>query len=159
MSATEMTSSDTQARFAELEAALAAVQKERDLLRASHERLRLELEMLKRRIYVAKAERVDTKQLELEFAEKLRALNELSGTLPPADPPSSPPPGNERPRGQPKGRRDLSQAPLEEERIEVPDELVRRSRREGRGPSASASRRATGFATSAAACGGSSSRA
>jgi transposase len=123
MSAVAMTSVDPQARIKELEAALAAVQKERDILRASHERLRLELEMLKRRIYVAKAERVDTKQLELEFAEKLRALNELSGTLPPADPPSPPPPGNERPRSRPKGRRDLSQAPLEEERIEVPDEL------------------------------------
>jgi transposase len=116
-----MPSTNQQARIDELEAALAAVSKERDVLRASHERLRIELEMLKRRIYVAKAERVDTKQLELEFAQKLRALNELSGTPPPSEPAA--PPSGERPRTQPKGRRDLSKVPLDEERIEVPDDL------------------------------------
>ena len=47
-------------------AKIAALTEERDRLRASHERLRLELEMLKRRIFVAKAERVDTAQLEME---------------------------------------------------------------------------------------------
>jgi len=82
------------ARVAELEALLASeraartadaekiatLTQERDRLRASHERLRLELEMLKRRIFVAKAERVDTAQLELEFAAKLRQLDVLAGT-------------------------------------------------------------------------------
>ena len=54
-------------RIAALEAALAAerervvtLTKERDRLRASHDRLREELELLKRRLFIAKAERVDT---------------------------------------------------------------------------------------------------
>jgi chromosome segregation ATPase len=78
----------TDARVVELEAALAsahaqvvALRKERDQLRASHARLREELELLKRRIFVAKAERVDTAQLEMEFADKLRQLDALAGTL------------------------------------------------------------------------------
>jgi transposase len=103
-------------RIAALEAALAQVTHERDLLRAAHERLRLELEMLKRRIFVAKAERVDTAQLELEFAAKLAELNRLADTPPPAEP-------KKRQKAQPKGRRDLKQVPLEEERIEITDAL------------------------------------
>lgn len=71
----------TDERILKLEAALEAerqraqaLEKERDVLRASHERLRLELELMRRRMFLAKAERVDTDQLKLEFAEKLRAL-------------------------------------------------------------------------------------
>src|SRR5580700_2802721 len=82
----ERTTTTTDARVAELEAALAvateqvaALTKERDALRASHARLREELELLKRRIFVAKAERVDTAQLEMEFADKLRQLDALAG--------------------------------------------------------------------------------
>jgi transposase len=115
---------DPQARIKELEAALDAMRKERDVLRASHERLRLELEMLKRRIFVAKAERVDTRQLELEFADKLRALNEVAGTL--QLPVEQQQDGEQRPKPskpKPTGRRDLSKAPLEEERVEVKDPL------------------------------------
>ena len=56
--------------------------KERDNLRASHERLRQELELFKRRLFIAKAERVDnTRQLELEFAEKMRELDSMAKTL------------------------------------------------------------------------------
>ena len=83
------------ARVATLEAALVAersahaksralveqLTEERDHLRASHDRLRQELELLRRRIFVAKAERVDSTQLELEFAQKLSALDALSGRL------------------------------------------------------------------------------
>lgn len=128
-------------RLIELEAALIAAQEkiaaltqERDALRASHERLRLELEMLKRRIFVAKAERVDTAQLEMEFAEKLRQLDALAGTLAKddnkdsqaAEPSCSPPSGaSSEPRGKPTptGRRNLKKLPLEEERIELPDPI------------------------------------
>ena len=74
------------AQLAVERAALAAVRervaeltRERDVLRAAHERLRLELELLERRIFVAKAERVDTAQLELEFAQKLAVLDKLGG--------------------------------------------------------------------------------
>ncbi len=76
------------ARIAALEAELAAergrvaeLTKERDTLRASYDRLRLDLELLQRRIVVGKAERVDTAQLELEFATKLAALDALSAKL------------------------------------------------------------------------------
>jgi len=58
-----------------------ALEKERDGLRASHERLRLELDLMRRRMFVAKAERVDTEQLKLEFAQKLRTLDEVAHTL------------------------------------------------------------------------------
>ena len=117
-----------QSRIAELEAALAVehgrveeLTRERDQLRASHERLRLELELLKRRIFVAKAERVDTAQLELEFAEKLAELDRLSH----ADALAAIVPASKlrRPRPKPLGRRDLRKAPLEEERVEITDPL------------------------------------
>jgi transposase len=122
------------ARVAVLEAALAAANgqvaeltRERDTLRASYERLRLDLELLQRRIVVAKAERVDTAQLELEFAEKLAALDSLSAALDagagiggasPAGGTPSPPA-----RKKPVGRRDLRQANLPEERVEIEDPL------------------------------------
>ncbi|MEI6226972.1 MAG: hypothetical protein WCS72_19715, partial [Deltaproteobacteria bacterium] len=52
---------------------VAELVQERDRLKASHERLRLELELLRRRIFVGTAERVDTTQLEMEFAATLAA--------------------------------------------------------------------------------------
>lgn len=54
---------------------------ERDQLRQAYEQLRLELELLKRRLFTAKAERVDTAQLELEFKGKLAALEQLEAQL------------------------------------------------------------------------------
>lgn len=117
-------------RIALLEGALAKVTAERDRLRASYEQLRLELELMRRRLFVAKAERVDTAQLELEFAAKLAELDRLSGLPDPAaggeandaqgnDPKPPPKP----PKKKPTGRRDLRKAPLEEVRVEIPDPL------------------------------------
>nr|WP_240358926.1 IS66 family transposase [Myxococcus vastator] len=125
-----------QARIAELEAALleeraalaterqraAQLERERDVLKASHERLRLELELLKQRLFVAKAERVDTQQLELEFAQKLRALEEVAGTLGMASGEASGDAGTKK-KSKPKGRRDLKRLPLEERRVEIADPL------------------------------------
>lgn len=133
-------SQSTEARIAELEAALAAecerlakVVEERDLLRASHERLRLELELLKRRIFLAKAERVDTAQLEMEFAATLAALDQLGG-LPPSM--SAERNGNGKSatgaKPKPKGRRDLRQLPLEEERLEIIDDVFEKLVSEGK---------------------------
>ena len=51
---------------------VAELVRERNKMRSVYDRLRLELELLKRRIFVAKAERIDTAQLELEFQDKLR---------------------------------------------------------------------------------------
>ena len=117
---------------AQLVSRIAELEAERDRLRASHERLRQELELFKRRLFVAKAERIDTRQLELEYAQKLRELDHLAGTLglgkEPAveeDHDASTASDGKR-RGKRKGnrgtgRRDLRELPLEEERIEIPD--------------------------------------
>ena len=129
------TSASPEERIAALEAALASeraahaaaqelVSKltvERDHLRAAHERLRLELEMLRRRIFVAKAERVDTAQLELEFAQKLAELDRLGGSPAPDDDEDGKP--KARKKSKPTGRRNLRNAPMEEERIEISDPL------------------------------------
>lgn len=107
------------------------LEKERDTLRASHERLRQELELFKRRLFIAKAERIDTTQLELEFAEKLRELDTLANTLGIAkddahkDADDAKAKDGKR-RGKRKhnrgtGRRDLRELPLEEERVEISD--------------------------------------
>lgn len=111
---------------------IATLEKERDILKASHERLRLEFELLKHRLFVAKAERVDTKQLELEFKSKLRALEELAGTLEMGKDSAS---GGTNGKGKgkkPTGRRDLRTAPLEERRIELADPVFDRLVAEGK---------------------------
>jgi transposase len=136
-----MEATTAEARISALEAALAAeraavvaerlalaaergrvaeLTKERDHLRASHERLRLELELLRRRIFVAKAERVDTAQLEMEFAATLAALDQLGGA-PPSAPAAGAPPAREK--RKPTGRRDLRRLSLPEERVEMRDEI------------------------------------
>jgi transposase len=105
----------------------AELEKERDALRAAHERIRLELELIKRRIVLGKAERTDTAQLELEFALKLAELNAMANT--PKDTPPEPPP---RKKAKSKGRRDLSKAKLPVERIEVVDPVFEAMVAEGR---------------------------
>jgi transposase len=109
------------ALLAELTAAeerATSAERERDLLRQSYDRLREELELLRRRIVVATAERVDTTQLELEFAQKLEALEKAAGTLGLGKTKADEP---ERSRPPPTGRRDLRELKLREERIELRD--------------------------------------
>jgi len=124
------TSEALKARVAELEAALATERAradeavaERDRLREGYRHLQLEVELMRRRLVIAKAERVDTKQLELEFAAKLRELDSLAGRLPGATDPDAGP--DDAPRGKskarPKGRRRLSDLDVPEERIELTD--------------------------------------
>lgn len=110
---------------------IAELEQERDNLRASHERLRQELELWKRRLFIAKAERADNEeQLKLEFADKLRQLDALAGTLGMAEQPpkltNEAPARDGKPRGKRAqnrgtGRRDLRSLPLPEERIELTD--------------------------------------
>ena len=121
-----------EARIAELEAALAAeraslaaerervaqLTAERDRLRESRDQLLVELELMRRRIFVAKAERVDTGQLEMEFAAILAELDRIGGTPPLAKDPMGPP---ARDKPKPKGRRDLRDLRLPEVRLEQPD--------------------------------------
>jgi chromosome segregation ATPase len=66
------------ARVAHLEAALARVTAERDKLRRAYEQLKEQLELLRRRIFLAKAERVDITQLQMEFAETQAKLDALA---------------------------------------------------------------------------------
>lgn len=137
---------------------IALLEKERDNLRASHERLRQELELFKRRLFIAKAERKDTKALEAEFGEKMRQLDLLAGTLgiaqdkpttehesgddpePAAGKESAPgdklaadgKPLGKRDKNRGKGRRDLRTLPLPEERIEISDPHLEALVKEGK---------------------------
>jgi transposase len=133
---TETTSEDIARLRADLAAArerLAQVEQERDLLRASLERLRLELKLLKLRMLVAKAERVDTTQLELEFREKLRAVEELAGTLEmPEEDADDDGRGNTSKKGRSTGRRNLRTLPLEERRVEIDDPVMEQLVRDGK---------------------------
>lgn len=106
----------------------AALEAERDALRAAHERLRLEVELARRRIVLGTAERIDTTQLELEFAEKLAALNALADTA--DDEPMTA--KEDKPKMKPKGRRDLRQSALPIERVELPDATFEALIAEGR---------------------------
>ena len=127
--ATERTALATErAAHAESRALVEQLTEERDHLRASHDQLRQELELLRRRIFVAKAERVDSTQLELEFAQKLSALDALSGRL--GEQPMSTDAGTcasgngdgkRAGKQKPKGRRDLREANIPEERVEITD--------------------------------------
>ena len=110
------------------ESELTKMTAERDKLRRAYEQLKEQLELLRRRIFQAKAERVDVTQLKIEFAETKRKLDaivhEVAGTeglaeLLPAN--DAPPESGRRPRPNRSGRRDLRDEDLPEERIEVPD--------------------------------------
>lgn len=99
---------------------------ERDRLRDGYRQLQLEVELMRRRLVVAKAERVDTTQLELEFAAKLSELDRLAGLAPDvsADPDvagSSDGRGKQKTKSKSKGRRRLSELDVPEERIELTD--------------------------------------
>ncbi len=117
-------------RIAQLEAtlattrtALAQATTERDKLRRAYEQLKEQLELLRRRMFIAKAERIDVRQLEIEFEQthtKLQALARELGddALPP---PAEPPPDPKPPRPKPTGRRNLKTLDMPEERIELLD--------------------------------------
>lgn len=94
-----------------------SAERERDALRRSYERLKEELELIRRRMVVAKAERVDTQQLELELAVKIREVEEAAQTLGLGEPKSD----AKKPPRKGKGRRDLRKVKLPIERIELRD--------------------------------------
>ncbi len=116
-----------------LKTALARVTEERDKLRRAYEQLKEHLELLRRRIFQAKAERIDVTQLGLEFAETKQKLDALAKQLDDERPlqplpdatdltPADPPPASgRRPRPNRSGRRDLTDESMPEERIEIPD--------------------------------------
>jgi transposase len=132
-----VTSEELRARVAALEAELAAERArtaseharaekavaDHERLLKAYQQLQLEVQLLRRRIFVASAERLDTKQLELEFASKQAELAGLAaqlGAVPPApssETGSGPPAG--RTKSRPKGRRDARDLPIPEERHEI----------------------------------------
>ncbi len=113
------------AATATLQSTLVTVTAERDALRRNYELLREQHELLKRRVYLAKAERLDVRQLEIEFAAQQKRLDAMAAELGlPAAPPAPPPPapGEKKKTGRrSKGRRDLRTLDLPEERIELLD--------------------------------------
>jgi transposase len=120
--------------------ALEAARQERDRLRAAYHRLFEQVELLRHRIYAAKAERVNPLQLELEFKEAKDKLDKMAadldkmdrdseqntaeGPMPTADgdigsrPAGKPP---VKPRQKPEGRRNFDNLNIPEKRIEIVD--------------------------------------
>ncbi len=122
------TQPDLAARVAALESALvdrdaqiAELVRERDELRAAYDRLWVDVELMRRRIFIAKAERADTTQLELEFKDKLALLDKLAGTIGIGSEGGGANDGTPASRPRPKGRRDLRRVTMPEERVEIPD--------------------------------------
>lgn len=133
---TQSTQDEAAAKIAELELALAKSEAVSNKLRNQLERVREayrlqceELELLRRRIFVAKAERIDTKQMQLEFLELAAEVNALKQTLDDADhsdsradeeaPAQGDKGNNDRPK--PKGRRNLRDANIPEVRLDLLD--------------------------------------
>lgn len=101
---------------------------ERDQLRDAYELLKQQVELARRRLVIAKAERIDTTQLELEFATQLAALSEAARKAMEAEAAandgSAGSTGKKGPKPNRKGRRDLRLCDLPEERIEIPDPVL-----------------------------------
>ena len=109
--------------IAELRNANGELKSENARLSRAYELLKEELALLKRRMFVAKAERVDTSALQLEFDALLMRMSELSGI---ELPPSNAPEDDEKPkppRPRPTGRRNLAEADLPLEPVEILDPL------------------------------------
>ena len=116
------------AKLAEQSGQLSELASERDRFRRAYEQVKEELLLVKRRLFIAKAERVDTTQLELEFAELSKRLDALAGAVPGDEDEA---PARKRKR-RPKGRRNLADAHLPETTVEVTDELFERLVAEGK---------------------------
>lgn len=122
---------------------LASITSERDNLRRAYRQLMDQFELLKRRIFLAKAERVDATQLELEFEKTKKKLDALAQQLggnaamvdedsagDQPDEPGSRPAG--KPGAKPKtpgtGRRKLADCnDLPQRRIEIRDSELEKS--------------------------------
>ncbi len=117
------------AQLAKVEAEHVALELRYKRLWATYERLKEELALAKHRLFVARAERVDTTQLQLEFEELNAKLDDLVGTLD-VDPEKATSEDTTEPRRKKsKGRRtptDFSSLPKETVRITDPvmEELV-----------------------------------
>ena len=125
--------SKTSETLSKTSAALVTVTAERDKLRHAYAQLKGQLELLRRRIFLAKAERVDTRQLEIEFAETKAKLDLLAKELGASDltegdndndNDTSSGDDDGRPartKKKSKGRRDIRLLDIPEERVEILD--------------------------------------
>jgi transposase len=140
-----------QQRIAQLECDLAVLRREHAALHSQLQdtegalaRLRLaytraleQLQLLRRRLFVAKAERADTRAEQLAFDAMFTQVHTLEKALEAAEQqtPSGQSNGDSRkdkPTRKPKGRRNLDDAALPEERVEILDpELEGRAERVG----------------------------
>ncbi|MCP5044296.1 MAG: IS66 family transposase [bacterium] len=131
--------------LAERDSKLVALQAAHERLWKSYALLKEELALVKRRMFVATAERVDTSALQLEFTELVAKMDKLAGVLPAeltgggdgeatANSEGDGPPKKKRKKkgAKPNGRRDLADADLPETRIEIPDELFEQLVAEGK---------------------------
>jgi transposase len=126
-STTDRLSSTTET-LSRTSATLATVTAERDKLRRAYEQLKGQLELLRRRIFLAKAERIDARQLEIEFAETQAKLVKLATELGETGEPSTDALSSDdsdghgrTSRAKPKGRRNLGDLDIPEERVEILD--------------------------------------
>lgn len=111
----------------QLEEEKALADRQLEELRKSYAILQQEHELLRRRIFEAKAERLDPTQLELEFEKTKAALDAMQKQLEAAtataegtnEPPA--PPADARGKRKPNGRRSLDESSLPTERIEISD--------------------------------------
>ena len=121
-----------EAELAQQSAQISELTCERNHLRRAYEQVKEELLLVKRRLFIAKAERVDTTQLELEFAELSKQLDALAGAVPEEDDSADDEAPTTKRKRKPKGRRNLADADLPETTIEVSDDLFEQLVAEGK---------------------------
>lgn len=134
--------------IAERDQMLAQHKQEYARLQSVYQQLLTEMQLLKRRIFVGTAERVDTTQLQLEFAELTKKLDALAGVLGGAGAredgeDAAPKPCSKcgsktgcrcKKRGghKPTGRRNLNETNLPVDRVEIRDPLFEKLVAEGK---------------------------
>lgn len=110
-----------------LKAEVSSLKDENARLWRSYNQLKEDLALLKRRMFIAKAERIDTTSMQLELADLVLKIDALAGDMPKpdvADTETSHGRGKDaREKSKPTGRRRLDEANLPEVPIEIPDEL------------------------------------
>ena len=119
------------ARDAEMSAQAAKHAAQYGSLLEAYRAMELELKLLKRRIFIASAERVDTAQMQLEFEALTQKLNALAGAMgnpsegdddgSDDDGPAPDPDPKTRRRSKPTGRRNIEEMGLRKETVTLTD--------------------------------------
>ena len=105
-------------------------ERNRERIRAAYQNALEQLQLMRRRLFVAKAERFDTPEEQLTFEQLGQRVQELKAQLGAGSPPdgdesddedSKPKRKRKKPESKPTGRRDLSKSSLPLVHVEVPD--------------------------------------